>query len=60
VLPRSRIERVDIGRAGLLQGYQRALVVTCVDGRSARLFPGISAIQAEFVKAGLQRWLAGD
>jgi hypothetical protein len=60
VLPRYQIERVEIGRAGLLQAYQRALVVTCVDGRSARILPGVSAVQAEFVKAGLQRWLAGD
>jgi hypothetical protein len=57
-LPRSRIERIEIGRAGLLQAYQRALVVTLVDGRSARLFAGISAPQAEFVKAGLERWLS--
>jgi len=58
VLPRSRIERIEIGRGGPLQLYQRALLVTLVDGRTAPLFVGISAVQAQFVNGGLQRWLA--
>jgi len=59
VLPRSQIERIEIGRGGVYQLYQRALFVTLVDGRSAPIFVGISALQAEFVNDGLQRWLAG-
>ena len=59
VLPRSQIERIEIGRGGLFQLYQRALFVTLSDGRTAPLFVGISAVQAEFVNGGLQRWLAG-
>ncbi len=58
VLPRSQIERVAIGRGGVYQLYQRALFVTLVDGRTAPLFVGISAVQAEFVNGGLQRWLS--
>lgn len=58
VLPRSQIERIEIGRGGLFQLNQRAIFVTLVDGRSAPLFVGISAVQAEFVNGGLQRWLA--
>ena len=56
VLPRSQIERIEIGRGGLYQLYQRALFVTLLDGRTAPLFVGISAVQAEFVNGGLQRW----
>jgi hypothetical protein len=59
VLPRSQIERIEIARGGAYQLYQRALFVTLVDGRSAPLLVGISAVQAEFVNGGLQRWLAG-
>ena len=59
LLPRSQIERIEIGRGGVFQLYQRALFVTLSDGRSAPLFVGISAVQAEFVNSGLQRWLAG-
>jgi len=58
VLPRSQIERIEIGRGGLFQLNQRAIFVTLVDGRSTPLFVGISAVQAEFVNGGLQRWLA--
>jgi hypothetical protein len=60
LLPRSQIERIEIGRGGLYQLYQRALFVTLVDGRAAALFLGISAAQAEFVNGGLQCWLAGE
>lgn len=56
-LPRARIARIEIGRGALFQLYQRAIVVTLTDGRSARLFVGISPAQAEFVHRGLQRWL---
>ncbi|MEI9953007.1 MAG: hypothetical protein WDO74_29525 [Pseudomonadota bacterium] len=59
VLPRSQIERIEIGRGGVYQLYQRALFVTLSDGRTAPLMVGISAVQAEFVNGGLQRWLAG-
>jgi hypothetical protein len=59
VLPRSQIQRIEIGRGGVFQLYQRALFVTLVDGRSAPLLVGISAVQAEFVNGGLQRWLSG-
>jgi hypothetical protein len=59
VLPRSHIQRIEIGRGGVYQLYQRALFVTLVDGRTAPLLVGISAVQAEFVNGGLQRWLAG-
>ncbi len=59
LLPRSQIERVEIGRGGVYQLYQRALLVTLVDGRTSRLLVGISPVQAEFVNEGLQRWLAG-
>jgi hypothetical protein len=58
VLPRSQIERIEIGRGGLYQLYQRALFVTLVDGRTAPILVGISAVQADFVNGGLQRWLA--
>jgi hypothetical protein len=58
VLPRSQIERIEIGRGGVYQLYQRALFVTLKDGRAAPLLVGISAVQAEFVNGGLQRWLA--
>lgn len=60
VIPRSQIERIEIGRGGLYQLYQRALFVTLLDGRAAPIFVGISAVQAEFVNGGLQRWLSGD
>jgi hypothetical protein len=60
VIPRSQIERIEVGRGGVYQLYQRALFVTLVDGRSAPILVGISAVQAEFVNGGLQRWLAGD
>jgi hypothetical protein len=60
VLPRSQIERIEIGRGAVFQLYQRALFVTLIDGRTAPLLVGISAVQAEFVNGGLQRWLAGD
>jgi len=59
VLPRSQIERIEIGRGGVYQLYQRALFVTLSDGRSAPILVGISAVQAQFVNDGLQRWLAG-
>lgn len=59
VVPRSQIERIEIGRGGLYQLYQRALFVTLADGRSTPIFVGITALQAEFVNDGLQRWLAG-
>ena len=57
-LPRSQIERIEIGRGGVYQLYQRALFVTLKDGRTAPILVGISAVQAEFVNGGLQRWLA--
>jgi hypothetical protein len=60
LIPRSQIERIEVGRGGVYQLYQRALFVTLVDGRTAPIFVGISAVQAEFVNGGLQRWLAGD
>ena len=60
VLPRSQIERIAVARAGIYQLYQRALFVTLVDGRSAPLLIGVSAVQAEFVNGGLQRWLRGS
>ncbi len=59
VLSRAQIERIEIGRGGFYQLYQRALLVTLVDGRRALLLVGISAVQADFVNGGLQRWLAG-
>lgn len=59
IIPRSQIERIEIGRGGVYQMYQRALFVTLSDGRSAAILVGISAVQAEFVNGGLQRWLAG-
>lgn len=57
VLPRAQIERIEVGRVGVYQLYQRALIVTLTDGRAAALFVGISAVQARFVNDGLQRWL---
>ena len=60
VLPRSQIERIEIARGGVYQLYQRALFVTLKDGRTAPILVGISAVQAEFVNGGLQRWLAGE
>jgi hypothetical protein len=60
VLPRAQIARIEIGRGGPFQLYQRALFVTLVDGRRAPLFVGVSAVQAEFMNGGLQRWLAAD
>jgi len=59
LIPRSQIERIEVGRGGVYQLYQRALFVTLVDARSVPIFVGISAVQAEFVNGGLQRWLAG-
>lgn len=59
LLPRAQIQRIEIGRGGVYQLYQRALFVTLVDGRTAALFVGISSVQAQFVNEGLQRWLAG-
>lgn len=59
VLPRAQIARIEVGRGGAYQLYQRALIVTLTDGRAAALFVGISAAQAEFVNNGLRRWLAG-
>jgi len=59
VLPRASIQRIEIGRGGVFQLYQRALFVTLRDGRTAPIFVGISAVQAEFVNGGLQRWLSG-
>jgi hypothetical protein len=59
LLPRSQIERIEIGRGGVYQLYQRAIFVTLLDGRTAPLLVGVSAVQAEFVNDGLQRWLAG-
>lgn len=59
VLPRSQIRRIEIGRGGVYQLYQRALFVTLDDGRTAPILVGISAVQAAFVNDGLQRWLAG-
>lgn len=60
VLPRSQIARIAIGRGGIFQLYQRALFVTLNDGRAATLLVGLSAVQAEFVNGGLQRWLVGE
>jgi len=60
VLQRSQIERIAIGRGGVVQLYQRALLVTLVGGRTEALLVGLSAVQAEFVNGGLQRWLTGD
>jgi len=57
VLPRAQIDRIEIGRCGVFQLYQRALFVTLVDGRTMPLFVGVSAVQAEFMNGGLQRWL---
>jgi len=56
-LPLSQIDRIEIGRCGVFQLYQRALFVTLVDGRTMPLFVGVSAVQAEFMNGGLQRWL---
>jgi hypothetical protein len=58
VLPRARIARIEVARGNLFQLFQRALYVRTVDEQTARLLVGISAEQAEFVNAGLQRWLS--
>jgi len=60
ILPRNAVASVEIGRAGFTRLYRRALVVRLKDGRVGWLFVGLSAVQAEFVNGGLQRWLAGD
>ncbi len=60
ILPRSAVASVEIGRAGFTRLCRRALVVRLKDGRVGWLFVGLSAVQAEFVNGGLQRWLAGD
>jgi hypothetical protein len=57
VLPRSQIESIEIGRGGLFRLYQRALLVKLADGGRATLLVGMSALQAQFVNGGLQRWL---
>jgi len=59
-LPRSRISRIEVNRAGLLHSMQRALYVHTTEGQTARLLVGLNAAQAEFVHEGLQRWLASD
>lgn len=59
-LRRSHIEGIEIGRAGLFRLYQRALLVKLSNGGVAPLLVGISALQAEFVHGGLQRWLSGS
>jgi hypothetical protein len=59
-LPRAGVESIAVARAGFLQLYQRALVVRDRDRQKTLIFPGISAVQAEFVNGGLQRWLAGE
>jgi hypothetical protein len=58
VLPRLTITRIEIGRAGPLQSFQVALYAHTKEARPERLFVGLSAAQAEYVNAGLQRWLA--
>jgi len=58
VLPRARIERIEIGRGGPLQLYQRALLLKQVDGGTEATLLGISPLQAQFVHGGLQRWLS--
>jgi len=60
VLPRAQIARTAIGRGGPFRFYQRAIFVTLRDGRTAPILVGVSAVQAEFVNGGLQRWLAGE
>jgi hypothetical protein len=59
-LPRVGIESIAIGRAGLLQMYRPALVVRDRDQHKTLIFAGLSAVQAEFVNGGLQRWLSGE
>lgn len=58
-VPRSQIAGFEIGRAGVLRLSQRALIASLADGRKLTFLVGISAVQAEFVKGGLRRWLAG-
>ncbi len=59
-LPRAGIEDISVGRAGVLQLFQPALLVRDKDAQVTPLFVGLSTIQAEFLNGGLQRWLAGD
>lgn len=60
LLPRSSVASIEVGRAGATRLYQRAIVVRLNDRRVGCLFVGLSAEQAEFVHAGLQRWLRQD
>ena len=60
VLSRMAITRIAIGRAGPMQAFQTALYAFTNEARPERLFVGLSPAQAEFVNAGLQRWLAGE
>lgn len=59
-LPRAGINSVTIGRAGPLRLFQRALVLRDRDRQTTLLFVGISAVQADFVNGGVQRWLADE
>ncbi len=59
-LPRAGIERISFGRAGLLQLFQSALLIEDKDAQITPLFVGLSPAQAEFLNAGLQRWLTED
>jgi hypothetical protein len=60
VLPRLSIRQVVLRRAGPMQLFQTALYAELEAQRPERLFVGLSRAQAEFVNAGLQRWLAGE
>jgi hypothetical protein len=60
ILPRLAITRIEIRRAGPMQLFQTALYAELKEQRPERLFVGLAPEQAEFVNAGLQRWLAGD
>ncbi|HET7544953.1 MAG TPA: hypothetical protein VFK05_34040, partial [Polyangiaceae bacterium] len=60
VLPRARIERIEIGRSGPYQLFQRALLIRQVGGGTEATLVGISPLQAQFVNGGLQRWLSGS
>ncbi|HEY3664603.1 MAG TPA: hypothetical protein VGL19_01340, partial [Polyangiaceae bacterium] len=60
ILPRLAITRIEIRRAGPMQLFQTALYAELKERRPERLFVGLAPEQAEFVNAGLQRWLAGE
>ena len=59
-VPRSSIARIEVGRGAPFQLFRRALTVYTADGQRTRLLVGLSQEQAEFLAAGLCRWLAGE